>query len=137
MSLRDYFEQRARDGSWAALYREGPPDAKTYNFLTRRAAVLHLLAADGAFPRVLDVGCGTGDYAAVAARHGGTYHGVDFAPGMVAQAQRAHRHTALAAAPGAAPGAALGAAPAAAGSAPPPARFAVADGEALPFADDA
>ncbi len=112
MSLRDYFEQRAQEGSWASLYR-GPADARTYNFLTRRDAVLRLLAADGAFPRVLDVGCGTGDYAEIAVQHDGAYHGVDFAPGMVRQAR--------ASAP--AGGAAL--------------RLAVAEGRELPFADDA
>ena len=116
MSLRDYFEQRAQDGSWASLYR-GPPDARTYNFLTRRDAVLRLLAADGAFPRILDVGCGTGDYAEVAARHGGVYHGIDFAPTMVREAQRTTNGSGERAAS--------------------TARFAVADGQALPFAADA
>lgn len=111
VSLRDYFERRASEGSWGTLY-EGPPNARTYNFLTRRAAVFDLLDDDGAYPRVLDVGCGTGDYAAVAARHDGVYHGVDFSPSMIAQARVR-----------------------AAGD-EPGARVAVACGEQLPFADD-
>jgi SAM-dependent methyltransferase len=86
MSLRSYFEQRARDGTWGSLY-DGAPDARTYNFLSRRAAVLDLLAGDGCYRRILDVGCGTGDYAVVAVRHGGVYHGVDFAPAMVGAAR--------------------------------------------------
>ena len=70
VTLRDYFEQRASSGSWGSLY-DGAPDPTTYNFTTRRAAVAALLAADGAYPSVLDVGCGTGDYAEIAACHDG------------------------------------------------------------------
>lgn len=84
MSLQDYFEGRARDGSWSSLY-DGPPDPSNYNFHTRRRAVFDLLAADGPFPRILDVGCGTGDYALLASRHRGAYFGVDFSPTMVAR----------------------------------------------------
>lgn len=112
MSLRDYFEQRAREGSWSSLY-DGEPGPRSYNFMTRRAAVSTLLAGDGDYPRVLDVGCGTGDYAVIARRHGGVYHGVDFAPTMAREA------SARAAADGL------------------PARVAVAGGEELPFADGA
>jgi SAM-dependent methyltransferase len=109
--LRDYFERRAREGSWGVLY-DGPPTLDNYNFLTRRDAVLRLLEADGPYQRVLDVGCGTGDYAGVALRHGGEYHGVDFSAGMIAGARERTS---------------------AAGQA---ARLAVAAGDALPYAND-
>lgn len=112
MTLRDYFEQRACEGSWGSLY-DGPPDARTYNFLTRRNAVSALLERGGSWARVLDVGCGTADYAPLAARHGGAYYGVDFSLGMIQVArQRA----------------------AAAGL---DARALVGSGEELPYADDA
>ena len=83
MSLRDYFEERSAD--WASLYERGA-DLGSYNFLTRRAAVVDLLASEGAFPRVLDVGCGTGDYLEVAERHDGAYFGLDYATGMIREA---------------------------------------------------
>ncbi len=110
MSVRDYFEQRAREGSWGSLY-DGPAGVHNYNFLTRREAVLGLLKADGRFARVLDVGCGTGDYAEIATRHGGAYHGIDFAAGMITGARRR------------------------AASAEHAPRLLVGSGEALPYAD--
>jgi SAM-dependent methyltransferase len=110
VSLRDYFDQRAREGSWGSLY-DGPPTLDNYNFLTRRDAVLRLLAGEGPFARVLDVGCGTGDYAGVAARHGAEYHGIDYSAPMIAGARERT---------------------AAAGHS---ARLAVAAGDGLPYAD--
>ncbi len=84
MSLQDYFESRARDGSWSELY-DGSPSPANYNFHTRRTAVRGMLDADATYQRILDVGCGTGDYAELATRHGGTFYGIDFSPTMVAQ----------------------------------------------------
>ena len=107
-TLRGYFDQRGRDGSWSSLY-EGPPTAANYNFLTRRAAVAQLLRNDDTLGRVLDVGCGTGDYAEIVRDKRCQYVGADYAPAMVRQAH--HRQ-------------------------PPSARFIVAAGEQLPFADD-
>lgn len=110
MSLRDYFEERSKD--WGSLY-DRAADLGSYNFQTRREAVLRLLAADGPFARVLDVGCGTGDYVGVAARHGGAYFGLDFAPGMI---RAARERTA---------------------DAGHPVHLAVGAGERLPYRDDA
>ena len=87
MGLKDYFEQRAREGSWGSLY-DGAPDLRNHNFLTRRAAVFDLLESDGPFARVLDVGCGTGDYVEIASRHDGAYFGLDFSAGMICEARR-------------------------------------------------
>jgi len=111
MSLRDYFEARGSDGSWARLY-EGAPDAGSYNFHTRRRAVAELLKSEGAFTRVLDVGCGTGDYAALAAQHGGRYFGIDFANAMVREGRARTSRAGHAA------------------------HFAVGAGQSLPFGDD-
>ena len=113
MSLRDYFDQRAREGSWGALYDGAAPTQATYNFLTRRQAVFELLEQRGPFESILDVGCGTGDYAGLADRHGGHYHGVDFAPEMV----RAARERAEASGR--------------------PGRFVIGAGDELPYADGA
>jgi SAM-dependent methyltransferase len=112
MTLRDYFEQRAREGSWGALY-DRPADLGSYNFHTRRATALGLLAGASPCARVLDAGCGTGDYAEVAERLGGASHGFDFAPTMVAEACRRTRAAACRA------------------------HFVVADGLRLPYQDGA
>lgn len=87
MSIREYFDQRAKSGSWSSLY-EGELDVVKYNFVTRRAEVLRLLEKDGAFERILDVGCGTGDYVEVARCHQASYHGLDFSSEMINQAQK-------------------------------------------------
>lgn len=87
MSIREYWDERAKSGSWSSLY-EGKLDAAKYNFITRRAEVLRLLAKDDTFERILDVGCGTGDYVQVALCHQGSYHGIDFSSTMASQARR-------------------------------------------------
>jgi SAM-dependent methyltransferase len=112
MTLRDYFEQRAREGSWGSLYEGSPQDERSYNFVSRRGAVARLLPERGTFARALDIGCGTGDYAALAARCAARYCGVDFAAGMAAEARRRARAAGL-----------------------DNAAFAVGAGEELPFAD--
>lgn len=112
MTLRDYFEERAREGSWGALY-DRPADLGSYNFHTRRATALGLLAGAAPCARVLDAGCGTGDYFEAAERLDAAYHGFDFAPTMVAEARRRTRSAAC------------------------PAHFVVADGLRLPYQDGA
>lgn len=84
-TVKEYFEVRARGGTWASLY-DAPLDARTYNFITRRQAVERLLQADGRYAQALDIGCGTGDYAQVVWRHNGVYHGLDFSAMMITQA---------------------------------------------------
>jgi len=86
MKVKDYFEDAAKRGTWASLYDE-ELDRHNYNFLTRRAQVIRLLSTDQTFNQVLDLGCGTGDYAQVADAHGGAYHGIDFSPEMALQAR--------------------------------------------------
>ena len=88
--------------------------AGTFETLIARAtavAVEPLLdaAAVGAGARVLDVGCGLGTLAAAAAARGAEVTGADLAEGMLAEARRRH----------------------------PGIEFVLADGEALPFPDDA
>lgn len=84
-SARAYWESIARGGTWAGYYDQ-TPDARTYNFFTRRDCVFRLLAGDGAFRRILDVGCGTADYAPLAERHEAAYVGVDYSVSMIEQA---------------------------------------------------
>jgi SAM-dependent methyltransferase len=84
-----YFDARARSGSWGALYEPTPEGLHyfNYNFYTRRNAVERLVGS-ARVARMLDLGCGTGDYATLARL--GSYHGVDFAPQMVRQAGQRH-----------------------------------------------
>lgn len=82
---RSYWEGIAQHGTWSGYY-DRAPDSRTYNFFTRRAAVLELLAGEGPLERILDVGCGTADYAPLASRHEATYVGVDFSLSMVREA---------------------------------------------------
>lgn len=87
MSMQEFWDDTAKDGTWAGYYDSSADvDFRSYNFSTRRDAVLRLLEEDGTFDRILDVGCGTGDYAEVAARHNGSFWGIDYAPEMVRQA---------------------------------------------------
>ena len=87
MNVKDYFEDVARRKAWGSLY-DGNLSANNYNFLTRRAEVMRLLGRDGIFERTIDVGCGTGDYAQVASAHQSSFHGIDFSPEMIRQAQQ-------------------------------------------------
>lgn len=85
MSMQEFWDEQASTGRWASYY-DGAQTAKTYNFFTRRASVVRLLAEDGRFGRILDIGCGTGDYAEIAHAHDGMFYGVDFSPQMITQA---------------------------------------------------
>lgn len=87
--MQAYWDERARSDSdpWAPVY-EGRLDLSNYNFVTRRDTVMRMLEDAGPFERILDVGCGTGDYAALARRHQGTYHGLDFSFSMIAAARK-------------------------------------------------
>jgi ubiquinone/menaquinone biosynthesis C-methylase UbiE len=87
--MQSYWEERARSASdpWAPVY-VGKLDLSNYNFVTRRRTVMRLMADAGRRERLLDVGCGTGDYVALAERHGCEYHGLDFSFSMIAGARR-------------------------------------------------
>ena len=89
MSMQEYWDERARSGEdpWAPVY-DGRIDLSNYNFITRRASTLNLMKDDPDYPLILDVGCGTGDYSALAPQHKGTYHGVDFSYSMIAAARK-------------------------------------------------
>jgi ubiquinone/menaquinone biosynthesis C-methylase UbiE len=84
-----YFDARAQSGSWGALYEPAPDGLHyfNYNFFTRRHAVERLVGSEPV-GRMLDLGCGTGDYATLGRL--GRYHGVDFASQMVRQAGQRH-----------------------------------------------
>lgn len=82
MRMQSFWHDQAASGTWAGHY-DGAVNLKTYNFFTRRKAVVDLLEKDGKYGRILDVGCGTGDYIEVAEQHSGEFHGLDYAPGMI------------------------------------------------------
>ncbi len=90
--MLDYWEERAKSAEdpWAPVY-EGKLDLSNYNFVTRRKTVMRMLEGAGEFPRILDVGCGTGDYGELSVRHKGEYHGIDFAYSMIGHARRRNR----------------------------------------------
>ncbi|MEM7199693.1 MAG: class I SAM-dependent methyltransferase [Planctomycetota bacterium] len=85
MDMQKFWDQQAGTGVWASYY-DRAATAQTFNFFERRQGVMEILKEDGDFPRVLDVGCGTGDYIEVADAHNGAFFGIDFAPQMVEQA---------------------------------------------------
>lgn len=87
MDLKKYWEGRAESGTWSTrrLY-DGPLNAHNYNFVARREGVRELLEAHGQVGKILDVGCGTGDYFELATQMGASYHGVDFAWRMLREA---------------------------------------------------
>jgi len=87
--MQTYWEERAKSASdpWAPVY-EGQLDLSNYNFVTRRDTVMRMLAGEGRFERILDVGCGTGDYAALSKQHQGDYHGLDFSFSMITAARK-------------------------------------------------
>lgn len=85
MNMQDFWHRTAQSGTWSGYY-DGEADLKTYNFFTRREGVMQLLEGDGTYERILDVGCGSGDYFPIAERHNGQFFGIDYAPGMIREA---------------------------------------------------
>ena len=49
---------------------------------------MRLLTHGERFDRILDIGCGTGDYVGVGVRHQGYYFGIDFSAAMIHEAKR-------------------------------------------------
>lgn len=90
MGTREFFDIKATDGSWRSLYDNdgGKTDPDKYNFVTRRAEVVRLAKPARKVQRVLDVGCGTGDYAGCLAAEVSAYHGVDFSVEMIRRARK-------------------------------------------------
>jgi ubiquinone/menaquinone biosynthesis C-methylase UbiE len=83
VDVKDYWDELASSGAWSTTSLYGSHvDATNYNCLTRRECVRELLAAEGTCERILDIGCGTGDYFTIAAGHQASYHGIDWSRGM-------------------------------------------------------
>ncbi len=89
MAMRNFWDELAIDGTWTSHY-DGKTDLRTYNFYTRREAVLNLLKNEGDFERMLDIGCGSGDYEDVVKRHNSVYFGIDYAAEMIVKAVERH-----------------------------------------------
>lgn len=78
MGTKEFFDAKATDGSWPSLYDDddsGKADPDKYNFITRRAEVVRLAKSDQKVRRLLDIGCGTGDYARCLSAEVSSYHG--------------------------------------------------------------
>jgi ubiquinone/menaquinone biosynthesis C-methylase UbiE len=89
VGVKEYWEDLARSGAWSTARKyEGQVDANNYNCITRRECVQQLLAVDGKYERVLDIGCGTGDYFTIAKDHQASYHGMDWSWHMARGAVR-------------------------------------------------
>ena len=81
---------------WSEYY-EGIHEL-SLRFLTRRRAVDALLGrilAGGRTERAIDLGCGTGSYLAVLARHAERVVGIDVAPAMIGQAATLSRESTM------------------------------------------
>jgi ubiquinone/menaquinone biosynthesis C-methylase UbiE len=87
VNTKEAFERLAETGAWPSRYDASK--AENYNFITRRESVQHLLNGD-VFSRVLDVGCGTGDYCELLSRISTQYIGVDFSLAMIRRAIDTH-----------------------------------------------
>lgn len=68
---------------WAKFYRAGPMAALLQSLQRQLIEQLGITAGD----RVLDLGCGPGDGAALIARHGGLAVGLDYSQGMIDRAR--------------------------------------------------
>lgn len=79
MDAKEYWEDLARTGAWSTVRLYGSRfDVTNYNCLTRRECVQDILATEGRFEKILDIGCGTGDYFTIAEEHQAAYHGIDW-----------------------------------------------------------
>ena len=85
MRMQRFWDSQGTSGVWSGYY-DGPTNVQTYNFFARRQSVVRLLEKDGKYPRILDVGCGSGDYMEVADAHDGSFFGIDYAHGMIEKA---------------------------------------------------
>jgi SAM-dependent methyltransferase len=83
--VRAAFEGRAT--SWAAEY-DRPDTFRGHSLVARRAEVLELLLPRLSGERVLDLGCGTGEYVAPLLDRGLEVWGLDAAPAMLDRLRR-------------------------------------------------
>lgn len=86
-AVRDFFEERARKieelGSVRAIiYQDKHPDLAERRDAAEKSRIAPLLRLDGS-QRILDVGCGTGRWAAEVAGACRAYHGVDASAGLI------------------------------------------------------
>jgi len=81
--IKKYFDKLA-NGDWQKFYGT-EINRTTYNFLTRKSAVLKLLG-DTAFTKVLDIGCGSGEYLDIVKQCECQYYGIDFSEEMINRA---------------------------------------------------
>jgi len=88
--MQNFWNQLAKTGDWPSLY-EKKFDLRTYNFFTRRNATLELLENESGFQRILDVGCGSGDYSILGEKYKCEYHGIDYATSMVVEGAKRHK----------------------------------------------
>ncbi len=93
-SVQEYFDILARTDTWAPLYDK--THRRAYNYLSRRKAVESLISGEQ-FCRVLDIGCGTGDYLMALRDRNIEYVGIDFSKSMIARAKERFRNMDLAA----------------------------------------
>jgi SAM-dependent methyltransferase len=75
-----HFEVLASSGYWESLY------SNSYNFITRREEVINMVS-DLDYSSVLDLGCGTGDYADYFLKNQKDYLGIDNSGKMIRRAQ--------------------------------------------------
>lgn len=71
----------------AVIYQDNHPDLAERRDHAEKARLLPILALDGT-QRLLDIGCGTGRWAADILPLCGHYHGIDFSPGLVEHARQ-------------------------------------------------
>lgn len=92
--VQKYFNQRAADGSYAALYKGGPPTRENWSYRARRDKALALVAdlrpRLPQTPKVLDVGCAGGELAEDLVGLGFHYTGLDRSPIMLERARQRH-----------------------------------------------
>lgn len=81
----DIFEKMALSGDWESYY-DVDVNYRSYNFITRRDSVVSLIDGDH-YKKILDIGCGTGDYAPFLYSDGNCYFGMDFSFSMVKHAK--------------------------------------------------
>ena len=79
------FEVLASSGYWESLYSSHK--VNSYNYITRRKEIVNLISHLD-YCSVVDLGCGTGDYAEYFLKKGEEYLGVDNSREMIMRAQK-------------------------------------------------
>lgn len=95
-AVLDFFEKRAEKveilgPTRAVIYQDKSPDLAERRDRAEKA-LLYPLIQINKDSRVLDAGCGTGRWAKVIIPACGSYHGVDFSPGLIKVAKQLYGH---------------------------------------------